>query len=83
MDNLLKDLLMAMTIFESDTYDLEKVDEFKLNITHKPTGKTVSFEGFVAQGIVNTIYQQINLGHEITETLDRIGNTLLEKGEFK
>jgi len=74
---------MAITLFETDTYDLEKVNDFKLNITHKPTGRTVAFEGFVAQGIVNTLYQQTNLGHELTETLDRIGNTLLEKGEFK
>jgi len=74
---------MATTLFESDTYDLAKVDDFKLCITHKPTGKTVDFEGFVAQGIINTITQQTNMDHDVTETLDRIGNSLLEKGGFK
>jgi len=74
---------MPTTIFESDTYDLAKVSEFQLRITHKPSGKTVDFNDFAAQGIINTIYQQSNLGHEITETLDRISNTILEKGGFK
>ncbi len=74
---------MATTLFESNTYDLSKVNEFVLCITHKPTGKTVDFEGFVAQGIINTITQQSNMERDVSETLDRIGNSLLEKGGFK
>jgi hypothetical protein len=74
---------MATTLFESDTYDLSKVNDFVLCITHKPTGKTVDFEGFVAQGIINTITQQVNMGRDVSETLDRIGNSLLAKKEFK
>ena len=74
---------MDNSLFESDNYTLDKVNEYTLTITHKPTSQRASFDGWSAQGIMNTMHQQSDTEHEYSETLERIGNALLSKKAFK
>jgi hypothetical protein len=74
---------MENALFESENYWLEKLSEISLVIHHKDTEKSAVFEGFAAQGIINTLHQQNEIGHDYADTLERMSNIIKEKGGFK
>jgi len=74
---------MENALFESDSYWVEKLSETSLVIHHKETEQSALFEGFTAQGIINTLHQQYNAGHEYADTLERISTIIKDKGGFK
>ena len=74
--------MIENALFESENFWVEKTSDQKMTIHHKSTGTKAVFEPFAAQGIINTIYQQSEHGKEYSESLERIGQTLLSKGGF-
>ena len=70
-------------LFESNNYWLEKISETSLVIHCKEDETTALFENFAAQGIINTLHQQHEIGHDYSDTLERISNIIKEKGGFK
>ena len=74
---------MENALFESVNYWLEKLGETRLAINCKTDDTVAVFEDFAAQGIINTLHQQHEIGHDYADTLERISTIIKDKGGFK
>jgi len=69
-------------LFESMSYGLEKLEDGSIRIHCKLTNEKALFAPYAAMGLINNIYQQADMGKEYSDSLERLGNLLYEKGSF-
>lgn len=69
-------------LFESPSFGMEKLGDGSIIIHDKHTNQKAIFAPYAAQGIINSIYQQADMGNDYDVSLERLGQILQLKGCF-
>ena len=69
-------------LFESPSFGIEKLEDGSIRIHDKQTNQKALFAPYAAQGIIESIYRNADMGNDYDVSVERLGQILQLKGCF-